>query len=253
MNPSNSLSTPAPLRTASSYASSAQSETPLKQNMSSTNVFIKGTLEEQKKAVRTDLGPVPEVTVDFMLQHIIPNSQINVTATMESLKEQKLWSKSEGWSEFGGKSPLELSKVKSRRASNNKETEIFHKLKAVYGNIVSSAKFHNSSAPRPTLSFEQFPNIAPTSDTDVRSRPDGCALLTREQEIHTTKERLLPPKEAARPNWFDIAYVEEYKLSDKIKHLNDVCNSLTELLHLLISRQIEYMEDNMEFASHYAR
>lgn len=224
--------------------------------MSSTNVFIKGTLEEQKKAVRTDLGPVPEVTVDFMLRHIIPNSQINVTATMESLKEQKLWSESEGWSEFRGKSPLELSKVKSGvkgSASNNKETEIFRKLRAVYGKIVSSAKFHNSSAPRPTLSFEQFPNIAPTSDTDVRSRPDGCALLTSEQAIHTTKERPLPPKEAGRPNWFDVAYVEEYKLSDKIKHMNDVCNSLTEFLHLLISYQIEYMEDNMEFASRNAR
>lgn len=194
--------------------------------MSSTNVFIKGNLEEQKEAVRRDLGPVPEVTVDFMLKYIIPDSQVDVLATMESLKKRRLWSESEGWSDFGGQSPRELGKGRSDASkdprssrSNNKETAVFLKLKTVYEKIVSSTQFHNSSTRPAALSFEQYPNTAPISDTSVRTRPDGCGMLRREQPIHSSNAC---PQLPYRPNWFDIACVEEYKLDEKPDDINDV-------------------------------
>ena len=225
MSRPDTLSTPAPSRSVS-RGSSVNSETPLKQNMSSTNVFIKGNLEEQKKAVRRDLGPVPEVTVDFMLKYIIPDSKVDVLATMASLKKRRFWSESDGWSDFCGKTPQELGKRKSDAASkdsrpsrSNKETTVFLKLKAVYDKIVSYAKFRESSARSPTLSFEQYPNTAPISDTSVRTRPDGCGMLRAEQPIHSLNAcRQLP----YRPNWFDIACVEEYKLDEKPNDINDV-------------------------------
>lgn len=215
---SNTLSTPAGPSRSASHASSVNSETPLKQNMSSTNVFIKGKLEEQKEAVRRDLGPVPEVTVDFMLEHIIPNSQVDVPATMRFLKEKGIWSESKGWSDFGGATPKELSKRKSG-GSNNKETEVFLKLKDVYEKIVSSAQFNTPPSHPPTLSFEQYPNTAPISDTAVRTRPDGCGVLRREQAIHSFNAH---PRDPYKLNWFDIACVEEYKLDDEVDDINDV-------------------------------
>ena len=213
--------TPAPPPRAS-HVSSAYSETPLKQNMSATNVFIKGNLEEQKEAVRTDLGSVPEIPVGLMMEHIVPNSQVDVLATMEALKERGTWCESTGWSEFRGQSPRELGNTKPP----TKETDVFLRLKSVYEKIVSSAKFHNSLAPSPTLSYEQYPNIAPVSDTGVKTRPDGCGVLTTLQAIHTANQRDIPLKEIGKPNWFDIAFVEEYKLDDKIPDINDVGDSL---------------------------
>ncbi|KJA27032.1 hypothetical protein HYPSUDRAFT_198334 [Hypholoma sublateritium FD-334 SS-4] len=233
---SNTLSTPAPSRTGSSRASSVQSETPVKYNMAATNVFIKGNLEEQKEAIRKDLGSVPEVTVDFMLEHIIPKSQVDVSATKESLVKKGLYSEASGWTQFKGKSPRKLRKAPAKGHSNNKETEVFLNLKTVYEQIVSSAVFSDSSTPPPTLSFEQYPNTAPVSATDVKTRPDGVGILTKAQAIHSqnavqNENRVIPVDEIDKPNWFDIAFVEEYKLGEKPADLNDNIYKILWSLH----------------------
>lgn len=188
--------------------------------MSATNVFIKGNLEEQKEAVCKDLGSVPEIPVDLMMKYIIPNSQVDVSATMETLKKGGTWTETTGWSDFNGQTPRELGNMKT----HNRETEVFSRLKSVYEKIVLSAKFHGSTAPSPTLSYEQYPNIAPVSDTGVKTRPDGCGVLTSAQGVHITNQRDIPLKEIGKPNWFDIAFVEEYKLEDRYTDTNDVGN-----------------------------
>ena len=254
---SNTLSTPAPSRTStSSRASSVQSETPLKHNMSSTNVFIKGTLEEQKKAIRTDLGSIPEVTVDFMLEHIIPKSQVNVAATKESLVKKGIYTEALGWAQFRGKSPKELRKAPAKGRPKNKETEVFLNLKAVYEQIVSSTVLNDSATCSQTLCFEQYPNIAPVSSDGTKTRPDGVGILTKAQAIHSRHafqdgNRVVPADEVEKPNWFDIAFVEEYKLDEKPADLNDV-SCFRESLLLLTILIIEYLQNIMESAPYNA-
>ncbi|KJA27947.1 hypothetical protein HYPSUDRAFT_156193 [Hypholoma sublateritium FD-334 SS-4] len=199
--------------------------------MSATNVFIKGNLEEQKEAVCKDLGSVPEIPVDLMMKYIIPNSQVDVSATMETLKKGGTWSETAGWLDFNGQTPRELGNMKT----HNKETEVFLRLRSVYEKIVSSAKFHSAIAPPPTLSYEQYPNIAPVSDTGVKTRPDGCGVLTIAQAIHTANQRDIPLKEIGKPNWFDIAFVEEYKLEDRCSDTNDNIYKIIWSLHHIMS------------------
>lgn len=226
-----SLETPAPQRSQVSH-SSVISDTPIKQNMASTNVFFKGNLEQQKEAVRTDLGPVPEVSVDFMLKYIVPTINVDLEATMDALEADNAWSESKGWSAFGQLSPRELGQKKntSTKSRNDKETEVFRRMKTVYDTIVECAQF-GGVHPNPTLSFEQLPNHAPNSDTDVKTRPDGIGLLNDDQAIRSTHACPARPTNQRRsnvvigkPNWFDIAYVEEYKLDDKVEDVNDVCS-----------------------------
>ena len=183
--------------------SSEYSETSLEQNMSARNVFLHGDAEEQKEAICTGLGSVPEIPVSLMMEHIIPNSQVDIFATMEALRNRGAWCESTGWSEFQGQSPRELGNAKPP----SEEADVFPRLKSVYEKIVSSAKFHNSIAPSQTLSYEQYPNIAPVSDMGGKTRPDGCGMLTNSQAIHTANQRDTPLKEIGKSSWFDIAFV----------------------------------------------
>ena len=91
-----------------SKSKSVPGDTPLKQNSASTGVFIHGTLEEQRAAVMDDLGNIPEVTVDFMLDHIIPNSEIDVERTIRILKRKGVLL-NDGWKEFADALPKESS------------------------------------------------------------------------------------------------------------------------------------------------
>src|ERR1700679_4180809 len=61
-------------------------DTPLNQTSASTGVFRTGTLDDQRSAVLNVLGNIPEVTVDFMLDQIVPDSGINVESTIHDLR-----------------------------------------------------------------------------------------------------------------------------------------------------------------------
>jgi hypothetical protein len=87
-----------------SESKSIPGDTPLKQNSAATGVFIHGTLEEQRMAVLNDLGNIPEVTVDFMLDHIVPDSGIDVESTIHRLKQEEVLLDA-GWKEFVGALP----------------------------------------------------------------------------------------------------------------------------------------------------
>ena len=79
------------------------------QTPSATRGFLDGTLqlEEQRFAPLIDFGNIPEVTVDFMLDHIVPNSSINVERTMKNLRRKGVLLDG-GWKEFVDELP-ELS------------------------------------------------------------------------------------------------------------------------------------------------
>ena len=184
----------------------------LKQNYSAPGVFFNGTLEEQRFAVFTDFGSIPEVTVDFMLNHIVPNSGVNVEHTMQNLR-QKGFLHDAGWNEFIDTLP---------KHSNGNEQKVFSKMGTIYRKIIASTEFEVGSPRTPTLILGASPDIAPTSETNVRTRPDGCGQLDSNHSIHTSQCGY-PPRRKGDYHWFNIAYVEEYKKRNSENDLNDVC------------------------------
>ena len=82
-----------------SLSHSLTGDIPLKQNVGATGVFINGTLEEQRYAVVTNLGNIPEVTVNFMLDNIVPYSRVNVERTRQNLIQKGVLLDA-GWKEF---------------------------------------------------------------------------------------------------------------------------------------------------------
>jgi hypothetical protein len=205
-----------------SLSSGLPGDTPVKQNSAATGVFLNGTLEQQKLAVLTDLGNIPEVNVDFMLDHIVPNLGINFELTMRNLKQKKVLLDA-GWKEFVGELP--------KRSKANEQT-VFSKMGTIYREIIESTAFNDRSSRTPTLRLGTAPDIAPVSETNVRSRPDGCGQLDSEHSIHTSRCGY-PPGEKGDYHWFNIAYVEEYKKKNSNKDLNDVCpNFILELILL---------------------
>ena len=114
-----------------SQPKSTPGDTPLKQNSAATGVFLEGTLDEQRTAVLTDLGNIPEVTIDFMLDHIVPNSNINVELTMRKLKRERVLLDA-GWKEFDDKLPKQSSDI---------EQMVFSKMGTIYGGIIASTTF----------------------------------------------------------------------------------------------------------------
>jgi hypothetical protein len=110
-----------------SQSKSIPGDTPLKQNSAATGVFIHGTLEEQRMAVMTDLGNIPEVTVDFMLDHIVPNSGIDVERTINRLKREGVLLDA-GWKEFVGALP---------KQSTDTEQTVFSKMGTIYQGIIA--------------------------------------------------------------------------------------------------------------------
>jgi hypothetical protein len=198
-----------------SQSKSIPGDTPLKQNSAATGVFIHGTLEEQRMAVMTDLGNIPEVTVDFMLDHIVPNSGIDVERTIKRLKRKEVLFDA-GWKEFVGALP---------KQSTDTEQTVFSKMGIIYKEIIRHTAFDDRSSRTPTLVLGTSPDIAPVSETNVRSRPDGCGQIHSKHSIHTSQCGYPPksPKEKGEYHWFNIAYVEEYKKRNSSTDLNDVC------------------------------
>ena len=185
---------------------------PVKQNSAANGIFLGGTLDEQRAAVLTDFGNIPEVTVDFMLDHIVPNSGINVELTMQKLKREKVLLDA-GWKEFAVTLPAEQS--------TDTEQKVFSKMGTIYRGIVDSTVFDDGYSRTLTLDLGTSPDIAPVSETNVRSRPDGCGQLNNNHLIHTSQCGH-PPREKGDYHWFNIAYVEEYKKKNANDDLNDV-------------------------------
>ena len=195
-----------------SQSKSIPGDTPLKQDLLATGVFLNGTIGEQRLAVLTDFGNIPEVTVDFMLNHIVPNSGINVERTMQNLRREGVLLDA-GWEVF-------IDALPKKSADN--EQKIFSKMGAIYQRIIASTEFESGSSRTPTLVLGTSPDIAPVSETNVRSRPDGCGQLSGNHSIHTSQCGY-PPRDKGEYHWFNIAYVEEYKKRNTNNDLNDVC------------------------------
>ena len=196
-----------------SQSRSSPGDTPLKQNSAATvsGVFFNGTLQEQRLALLTDFGNIPEVAVDFMLDHIVPNSGINVERTMQNLRREGVLL-DDGWKEFVDALP---------KHSIDSEQKVFSKIGTIYQGIIDSTAFDDGSSPTPTLVLGTSPDIAPVSETNVRSRPDGCGQLSSNHSIHTSQCGY-PPREKGDYHWFNIAYVEGYKKNNSSNDLNDV-------------------------------
>ena len=194
-----------------SQSASVLGDTPLKRNAGATGVFFTGTLEEQRTAVMNDLGNIPEVTVDFMLNHIVPDSGVDVEHTMRKLRHKGDLLDA-GWKEFIDELPKD---------SADNEQKVFLKMGTIYQRIIDSTKFKRSSR-TPTLVLGTSPDIAPVSETSVKTRPDGCGQLNSNHRIHTSRCGY-PSQEKGDYHWFNIAYVEEYKKRNTISDLNDVC------------------------------
>ena len=191
-----------------SQLKSSPDETSIKHN---SGVFLNGTLEEQRLALLTNFGNIPEVTVEFMLDHIIPNPGINVERTMDNLRRDGGLLDS-GWKPF-------VDELPKHSASN--EQKVFSKMGTIYQGIIDSTAFNDGSSRTPTLVLGASPDITPVSETNVRSRPDGCGQLSSNHLIHTSQCGY-PPREKGYHHWFNIAYVEEYKKKNSSNDLNDV-------------------------------
>ena len=177
-----------------------------------SGVFINGTLEEQRMALLSNFGNIPEVTVDFMLDHIIPNSGINVERTRQNLTREGVLLDA-GWEVFVGALP---------KHSFDNEKKVFSKMGTIHRRIIESTEFDVESSCTPTLVLGVSPDIAPVSETNVRSQPDCCGQLVSNHSIHTTQCGY-PPKEKGNYHWFNIAYVEEYTKTNSINDRNDAC------------------------------
>ena len=177
-----------------------------------------------------DLGNIPEVSVDFMLDHIVPNSGINVERTMGRLKQEGVLLDA-GWKEFIDELP---------KQSSHSEQEVFSKMGTIYQRIIASTEFGDGSSRTPTLVLGTCPDIAPESRTNIRSRPDGCGQINSDHPIHTSRSGY-PPSEVDDYHWFNIAYVEEYQKKNSSNDLNDVCSyfhSRINNIDLLISQNV---------------
>ena len=187
-------------------------DTSLKQNSAATGVFVNGTLEEQRLAVLTDFGNIPEVTVDFMLDYIVSDSGINIGRIMQNLRREGVLLDA-GWEVFVDALP---------KQSADNEQKVFSKMGTIYRRIFTSTEFDVRSSRTPTLVLGTSPDIALVSEKNVRSHPDGCGQLNSNHSIHTS-QRGYPPRDEGDYHWFNIAYVEEYKKRNAINDLNDVC------------------------------
>ena len=221
-----------------SQSHSLTGDTPLKKNAGATGVFISGTLEEQRTAVLTDLGNIPEVTVDFMLDNIVPDSGIDVNRTRQHLIDKGILLPA-GWKEFSDALP---------KKSAGNEQQVFSKMETIYRNIIALTKFHGPSHPSATLVMGTCPDIVPISETSVRTRPDGCGQLDPSHSAHTSQCRY-PSQRKEDYHWFNIAYVEEYKKNNTIKDLNDVC-PLSFLNYLCSTKLSERIENIVESTSY---
>ena len=173
---------------------------------------------------RFDLENIPEVTVDFMLGHIVPNSGINIERTMQNLRRERVLLDA-GWKVFIDALP---------KQSADKEQKIFSKMGTIYQRIVASTEFDVGSSRTPTLVLGTSPDIVPVSEANVRSCPDGCGQLNSNHSIHTSQCGY--PRGVSNYHWFDIAYVEEYKKRNTIDDLNHVCPIFILRLTLLTDR-----------------
>ncbi|KAF8811221.1 hypothetical protein BYT27DRAFT_7252939 [Phlegmacium glaucopus] len=196
---------------------------PLKQNLAAKGVFINGTLQDQRFAVFTHLGNVPEVTVDFMLDHIVPNSGVNLECTMHDLRRKGILLDA-GWKFFIDALP--------KNSKDNKQ-KVFLKMQTIYQNIITSTKFEVEHSRAPTLDLGTCPDIAPISETNSRSRPDSCGQLNSSHPIHTSQCGY-PSQDKGEYNWFNIAYIEEYKKQNRKKDRNsNVLKILWSLHHMM--------------------
>ena len=194
-----------------SQSKSSSGDATLKQNSAANGVFFNGTLQEQRLALLTNFGNIPEVAVDFMLDHIVPNLGINVERTMQNLRREGVLFDG-GWKEFVDALP---------KHSIDSEQKVFSKIGTIYKGIIDSTAFDDGSSRTPTLVLGTSPDIAPVSETNVRSRPDGCGQLSSNHSMHTSQCGY-PLEDKGDYHWFNIAYVEEYKKRNSSKELDDV-------------------------------
>jgi hypothetical protein len=225
-----------------SQSKSLPGDTPLKQNSAASGVFINGTLEEQRMAVLNDLGNIPEVTVDFMLDHIVPNSGINVERTMKNLRREGVLLDA-GWEVFTDALP---------KKSADSEQKVFLKMGTIYQKIIASTEFDMGHSLTPTLILGTSPDIAPISETNVRSRPDGCGQLNGSHPIHTSQCGY-SSRDKGDYHWFNIAYVEEYKKKNTNNDLNDVSPLFILKLTSFTDQFSERNKNIMEFTSYDER
>ncbi|KAF8966229.1 hypothetical protein BDZ97DRAFT_2074195 [Flammula alnicola] len=216
------------MASARSASSIPITDTPLKRNASASGVFINGTLDDQRQAVMSDLGNIPEVTVDFMLDHIIPDSGVNVEATKKALERDDVLLDS-GWQIFNGVMPKNFKEP---------EQEVFAKMATIYEQILActmfrSGRFRAGCRPSPVLKLGTCPDIAPISPTNVRTRPDGCGQLVSDHPTHTAQAQHSSAIKG-QYHWFNIAYVEEYKKKNTKDDLSDnVLKILWSLHHMM--------------------
>ena len=129
--------------TGSSQSKSLPGDTPSKHNLAATGVFLNGTLGEQRLALLTDFGNIPEVTVDFMLDHIVPNSDIDVEHTMQNLRREGVLLDAR-WEVFIDALPKHSEDILN-------EQKVFSKMGTIYQRIIDATEFDVGSSRTPTL------------------------------------------------------------------------------------------------------
>lgn len=218
--------------------------------------------ENKMRVVVGEMGSIPEVPVDFMLQHIIPSSSnVDTKATLAKLRDDGVWSETSCWK-------LDLDNVNlngpEKESASTRGADVCRTIGDVYGSIINSAQFLDGQNREPTLTFEQSATTTTVLDTAVQRRRDCFGTLTTNQNIHTkhlkkppahNKNHNLQTSTESDPldlNWFDIACVAEFKVNNTTEDLNDVRVHSNHFNVKDLTAMAECVAHDMETTPHHA-
>ena len=111
--------------------------------------------------------------LDLMLDHIFRN-QLRAHNSKSQTEDSFTWC----W--------LERTCWWNAQVIQTTKQNVFFKNGTIYREIIKSTVFEDKSSRIPTLLLGTAPDIAPISETNIRSRPNGCGQLDSKNSIHTS-------------------------------------------------------------------
>jgi hypothetical protein len=188
---------------AQSHVFAAQKETPTRPRQSFSSRYRAGHLSDARSVVIEDLGDIPLVSVDFFTSNVLPPIGDKFLGNIKDSLVAKKHIENNRWSAF----------PKSPKATGLVETQAFSAFPTMVDHIVQTTSTLMDS--EPTLKFVCKPNVAPVSERNNSTRPDGQLELKEKKsvgEVSSSDEK---------SHWEDIVVPCEFKI-DKNDY-EDVC------------------------------
>ncbi|KAJ7201727.1 hypothetical protein C8J57DRAFT_1154475 [Mycena rebaudengoi] len=197
----------------SSSKSKPNSETPRKPPLASNPSYQSGNLEQQRDATMEDIGFLPIVSINFLLDSALPSMDDSVCRKVEQMlqKNGQLGAKGR-WKQY----PSAPGK------SKKKESDVFKPLIAIFDAIVKAG---SEVLGRPaTLEFKQDPDVKSHGERENSSKPDGRFTLRSPDPVialHGDK------------SWFSTALACEFKKAAEAEVIDNMRKVLWSCRHIL--------------------